>query len=188
MAETYSTRQKSILKKLEQAGEISIQLLADTLSVSTMTIHRDLNRLESAGLVVKKHGSVALFTNRATSDSHTCAMCGRPVSDRTAFTLSLTNGEQLRACCAHCGLMLQQKIENVWQSMTTDFLYGHMVSTSQATFLIGNDLTICCAPSVLAFGNRKDAERFQTGFGGKIAGMEETIEFLHRMMHAKKTA
>ncbi len=188
MDETYSNRQKSILKKLEQSGEISIQLLADSLAVSTMTIHRDLNRLESAGLVVKKHGSVALSANRAAPDSNTCAMCGRAVNDRTAFTLNLTNGEQLRACCAHCGLMLQQKIEDVWQSFTTDFLHGHVVSTPQAVFLIENELTICCAPSVLTFGNRKDAERFQKGFGGKIAGMEETIEYLHGMMHAKKMA
>jgi DeoR/GlpR family transcriptional regulator of sugar metabolism len=188
MAESYSNRQKQILQKLEQSGEISIQLLADSLSVSTMTIHRDLNRLESAGLVVKKHGSVALSNTRGAPDNNSCAMCGRAVNERTVFTLSLTNGEQLRACCAHCGLMLQQKIGDVWQSMTTDFLHGHVVSTSQATFLIGNELTICCAPSVLTFGNRKDAERFQMGFGGKIAGMEETLEYLHGMMHAKKMA
>lgn len=62
--------------------------------------------------------------------------------------------------------------------MTTDFLHGHMISANQAFYLIGSDLNICCVPSILSFGSKQEAEKFQTGFGGKLAGMDEAIQFL----------
>lgn len=79
--------------------------------------------------------------------------------------------------------MLQGKIQGTWQSLTTDYLYGHMVSATQATYLIGCEISVCCVPSILSFGSRQDAEKFQKGFGGKLATMSEAIRHLHEMMH-----
>lgn len=183
MANTNTQRQKTILEKLQQQGETTIQSLADALGVSPMTVHRDLWRLESAGLVMKGHGSVTLASNRLTTPDKSCAMCGREISKRTAYTIMQTNGEQIHACCAHCGLMLQQQTSNIWQSLSTDFLHGHVVSTAQATFLIQNELTICCSPSILTFGSRQEAEKFQKGFGGQLGNLEETIASLNGMTH-----
>jgi len=149
-----------------------------------MTIHRDLNKLAEAGRVIKKHGGVRLpSTSRQTEDSSYCAMCSKPVSQRTVFIVKLENGDELRACCSHCGLMLQSRSESVWQSLTADYLYGHMISAGQAIYLVGSEVSICCVPSVLVFGSRVEAEKFQKGFGGQLLGMDETIQHMRGMMH-----
>jgi DeoR family transcriptional regulator, copper-sensing transcriptional repressor len=44
-------------------------------------------------------------------------------------------------------------------------------------------LNICCVPSVLTFGSRQEAEKFQKGFGGQLLGMDETVKHLQGMMH-----
>ncbi len=62
--------------------------------------------------------------------------------------------------------------------MTTDFLHSHMISANQAIYLIGSDLNVCCVPSILTFGSRQEAERFRTGFGGRITDLEGAIVFL----------
>lgn len=100
-------------------------------------------------------------------------MCGKPTHGKKIFIIYLANSEQKTACCAHCGLMLLATAKGAWQSLTMDFLHGHMVSANQAIYLIGCNLTICCVPTILTFGSRQEAERFQTGFGGKLASMDE---------------
>jgi hypothetical protein len=79
--------------------------------------------------------------------------------------------------------MLLSASQGVWQSMTMDFLHGHMISASQAIFLMNSELTVCCVPSVLSFGSRAEAEKFQTGFGGQLSNMEEAIRFLRGSTH-----
>ncbi len=174
---TPSQREKQILEYLEQKGSLSIQELAARLSASPMTVHRDLNRLAAEGRVQKTHGGATLAAPPE-MDKGECAMCGKPVVERTAFVISLEDGKRRRACCPHCGLMLQQKTGGI--VLTTDFLHGHMLSASQAVYLIQSDLTVCCAPSVLSFGSRQEAEKFRKGFGGQLVDMAEAIGFLHR--------
>ncbi len=183
---TSSPRDQKILAHLQKQGHASIQELADQLAVSVMTVHRDLNRLAAAGMVVKAHGSASL-ASPASAAKDACAMCGKTVNERTAFILQLGNGEQRRACCAHCGLMLQEMTPNVTQSLTADFLHPHMVSAGQAVYLLQSEVTVCCAPSVLSFGSPQEAEKFQKGFGGRAANMKETIQALQHMMHSGHT-
>lgn len=167
-------REQKILEFLDQKGSASIKELAALLSVSPMTVHRDLNRLEAAGRVEKIHGGVMLSSSTAKGG---CAMCGKAVSERTMFVINLENGERKTACCVHCGLMLHHQAGGV--PLTADFLHNHMLSASQATYLIQSDLTVCCAPSVLSFGSRQEAEKFQKGFGGQLVDMAEAVKFLH---------
>jgi biotin operon repressor len=173
---TSSDREKKIIELLQKQGSTSIQELAEACGVSSMTIHRDLDKLAEAGIVQKKHGGAAL----ATQSPAGCAMCGKPTSERTVFIVQLESGEQKRACCAHCGLMIQNHTKGVQQSLTADYLRGHILSAGQAVYLLGSEMAVCCIPSVLTFGSRLDAERFQKGFGGKIANMQEAIEYLHK--------
>jgi DeoR family transcriptional regulator, copper-sensing transcriptional repressor len=170
-------REKKILEYLQQHGNASIQELVEIFGVSNMTIHRDLDKLEKAGHIQKKHGGAALAVTAATVEP--CAMCGKSVSERTLFLLKLENENEKRACCAHCGLMLQRHHSDAWQSLTADYLRGHMVSAKQAVYLIGCDLNICCVPSILSFGSQADAEKFQKGFGGSLVTMEQAIRHLH---------
>jgi hypothetical protein len=104
-------------------------------------------------------------------------MCGKALLERTLFIVYLPGGEQRRACCAHCGLMMQSQLGGT--GLSTDFLHNHTLSATQAVFLIQCELTVCCAPSVLSFGSRIEAEKFQAGFGGTLASMAEAVHFLH---------
>ena len=178
---TSSDREKQILDLIKKKGSVSIQDLSDTLSVSTMTIHRDLNRMEEKGLIRKRHGSASLAGEELGDAS--CAMCGKSTQGKRVFIIYLANGEQKTTCCAHCGLMLLTVTKGAWQSMTMDYLYGHMISANQAIYLIGCDLNVCCVPTILTFGSRQEAERFQTGFGGTLASMDDAIQFLMGMGH-----
>jgi len=168
-------REKTILELLQKRGSVSIQELAETCGVSAMTIHRDLDKLAKAGRLQKKHGGAAL----AQPSPNQCAMCGKPISERTAFIIQLESGEQKRACCAHCGLIIQNHAKGVQQTLAADYLRGHILSAGQATYLLDSEMTVCCMPSALSFGSRQDAEKFQRGFGGKIANMREAVEYLH---------
>jgi Fe2+ or Zn2+ uptake regulation protein len=172
---TSLNREKTILELLQKRGSVSIQELAEACGVSAMTIHRDLDKLAKAGLIQKKHGGAALME----TSPNQCAMCGKPISERTLFIVQLESGEQKRACCAHCGLMIQNHAKGVQQSLAADYLRGHILSAGQAVYLLNSEMAVCCMPSVLTFGSRQDAEKFQTGFGGEIANMREAIEYLH---------
>ena len=171
-------REKQILERLKKKGDVSVQELAETFSVSTMTIHRDLKRLEEKGQIRKRHGGASLIIDEQDQVQSPCAMCGKSTVGRKVFILYLAKGQQKSACCAHCGLMLLTVTRGAWQSMTMDFLHGHMISTNQAVYLIGCDLNVCCVPTILTFSSREEAARFQTGFGGTLASMDEAIQFL----------
>ena len=181
-------REQRILEHLKQYGSASIQEMAHAFGVSNMTIHRNLNKLVETGQVVKKHGGATLpgAGGKAMDEGFSCAMCGKPVSARTVFIVKLENGDEVRACCSHCGLMLQSRSENVWQSLTADYLYGHMISAGQAYYLVGSEVSICCVPSVLAFGSNVDVEKFQKGCGGQVLSMNDTAYYLHGTIHMQK--
>jgi DeoR family transcriptional regulator, copper-sensing transcriptional repressor len=178
-------REKKLLEYLQEHENASIQELAEVFGVSNMTIHRDLNKLEQAGYVRKKHGGAALAEKPAAAGL-VCSMCGKPVSERTLFLVKLENGEEKHTCCAHCGLILHSRVSDAWQSFTADYLHGHIVSAGQAVYVIESELTVCCVPSVLSFGSQTDAKKFQKGFGGRLADMEQTVQYLHGMMHMPK--
>jgi len=186
MAITSIDRETRILEYLKNNGSASIQQLVEAFGVSNMTIHRDLNKLADAGLILKKHGGAILSGNsRVTEDREGgCAMCGKTLSTRSLFIIKLENGEERRACCGHCGLMLHSHADAAWKSMTTDYLYGHMVSATQAVYLMGSEVSICCVPSILSFGSRQDAEKFQKGFGGVLVSLDQALNQLQGMMHS----
>jgi Fe2+ or Zn2+ uptake regulation protein len=187
MSHNSINREKKILEYLQQHGNASIQELVEIFGVSNMTIHRDLDKLEKAGYVQKKHGGATLVGKQGLAGNNVCEMCRKPVSGRTLFLVKLENGEEKHACCAHCGLMLHSREPNIWQSLTADYLRGHVVSAKQAVYVIGSELNICCVPSVLSFGMREDAVKFQRGFGGTLMTMEQAIHQLHGMMHTLET-
>ena len=60
---TMDERQKRILDLLEAEGEIKVENLADRLNVSQVTMRKDLDILETQGLVERIHGS-AIFSQR----------------------------------------------------------------------------------------------------------------------------
>ncbi len=49
-------RQTNILNMINQAGQVTVNEIMDALSVSDMTVRRDLNDLSQRGLLVRTHG------------------------------------------------------------------------------------------------------------------------------------
>ena len=74
------TRQKEILKLLENRGSVTLQELKDHLNTSESTIRRDLNTLDAQGKLVKVFGgAVAGVTKRRKEfrrKKTDCTLCG----------------------------------------------------------------------------------------------------------------
>lgn len=173
-------RRQEILSHLRKNDSGSTQELAELLSVSAMTIHRDLDRLAEDGEVVKVHGGAILLrptTPLASNHASTCPMCQQSVREQLAFVLQFNDKSQKQACCPHCGLMMMN-MQSPALVLATDFLHGNKVNALQATYLIAPELKTCCSPAVIAFSSYEDAQHFQQGFGGEIASFLKTKDFL----------
>jgi DeoR family transcriptional regulator of aga operon len=64
-----SERHEEILRRLNEAGKVSVQNLSSELSVSEVTIRKDLRILEDKNLLFRTHGG-ATQSNPYTSDRH----------------------------------------------------------------------------------------------------------------------
>ncbi|MFN3309738.1 MAG: DeoR family transcriptional regulator [Anaerolineales bacterium] len=171
-------RQRLLLERLSTQEVLTIADLAQELSVSKMTIHRDLEALQQAGLILKRHGKIFATAKLRGEDATHCQMCNRNIAAQNLFTLLTREGRKISYCCPHCGLLAYGCRQDVWQSLATDFLHGHVISAWQAYFLVEPGLQICCSPSVLAFASEEEVKRFQKGFGGRIETLQAAIDFL----------
>ncbi len=190
-------RQEQIMEWLVAERWLAIDVLAERLGVSVMTVHRDLDQLAAGRRVQKMYGGVELVEPRSTRETApdspvvACALCRVDVPYRTAFTVQRDNGELLHACCPHCGLLLLGSFDEALNiALTRDFLYGRMVNVIQAVYVLESRIELCCVPSVLCFANQTDARDFVRGFGGRMMGFDEVNSYLrqqhchHRMNHS----
>ncbi|NUQ36769.1 MAG: DeoR/GlpR transcriptional regulator [Caldilineales bacterium] len=166
-------RRQHILAQIQAAGKVQAAHLAAHFGVSRMTIHRDLAYLHARGWARKVFGgAVAMETESvepaAGAPAGGCAMCGARLRQRTAFVLQCADGARLHACCPHCGLMLLAGRGDVVSALAADFLHGRMINVRDAAFLVGPELSLCCAPTILCFASRAEGERFRQGFGGDL--------------------
>jgi hypothetical protein len=175
-------RQQFILDTLASQGSVRIDDLASALDVSAMTVHRDLDQLASAGRLRKVRGG-AVPAEPVEMDE-LCLACYGTLSPRTQMVLHWADGSQRRACCPHCGLMvLGRDAESIASVLVTDFLFGRIVNGRTASYLAAPDLSICCTPTVLAFEDARNAQRFQAGFGGEIFDLDGALAFVRTSMH-----
>lgn len=171
-------RQEKIAAHLSETETCTIQELAEEFSVSSMTIHRDLDKLSEQGEVIKVHGGVMLRPSpKATDAPSTCPMCQQGVREQLAFSLQFDDGSSKQACCPHCGLMMLNMDEPSLM-LATDFLHGNKVNAVQAIYLVKPILKTCCSPAVISFELREDAQRFQQGFGGELMDFVAARDFL----------
>lgn len=166
---------------------VKIADLSKELNVSEMTIHRDVKQLVDDGFVMKTFGGISLAQTSATipvTDNQTCSLCHRPINERFAYQLILTNNRTERACCSHCGLIRQLQLGNeVVQAITYDFFTGTTMGANITYFIINPSVQItCCQPQILAFNSKQNAERFSKGFGGRVCTLQEALEVIQEHM------
>ncbi|MEO8607857.1 MAG: DeoR family transcriptional regulator [Chloroflexota bacterium] len=184
MSDIPSVRQEQILRWLQDSRTLTIDELALRLGISLMTVHRDLDVLVHAGLVEKVHGGVILpdIKRAVTGDDSGCKCCHLPLVSRSAFVIQTETGEQLQACCPHCGLLLLNDYP-ASAVLAKDFLYGRTVNAWQAFYLLESDVTLCCVPSALCFATLADAEHFQQGFNGTVMTFADALDYMDTRHH-----
>jgi hypothetical protein len=190
-------RRKDLLAIIQDKGGLSLKEITEQFDVSKMTIHRDLDILESRGLIRRIFGGAVpadesksavlaaapspspVRTTHPVQPMDTCLVCLRPVTQHLLYGLTLATGEQCFACCPHCGLSahLRHK-ENITSAMTADFISGRPHPAHRSFYLMGSSAAPCCTPSILTFENEDQAKRFQAGFGGSVGSLQEALDFL----------
>jgi DeoR/GlpR family transcriptional regulator of sugar metabolism len=73
-------RQKHILDRLSETGQLSISELVEGLQVSADTIRRDLSELEKQGVLQKSHGGAIALNVPAMTRQGRNALLPRPSS------------------------------------------------------------------------------------------------------------
>lgn len=179
-------RKEKILELIKE-GYNNVKALSQYFGVSLMTIYRDVRELEKEGKLIRKHGEIKLKTLEDTKEGkeekNACAYCTKLVDKRLEFIYHLKNGK-IRACCAHCGLLLYGNIkeDQVEACMTWDFISGNPINCYSAWYVIGSSAVPCCSPSVIAFSSKEHAENFAKGFGGVVVDFEKGVEAIKEMM------
>jgi hypothetical protein len=160
-----SPRQQDVLNLLNnKKGTVTIRGIQEEIGASQATAYREAQALIQHGLAVKIPGGIRKL--ETTSDR--CLQCHGEVNIRLAVLIENEKGAQSKGCCPHCALMALHDSSNVRTSMTPDFIYGTMLNTRQAWYVIHKDMAICCRPAVLSFAREEDARSFAKGFGGEV--------------------
>jgi len=180
-------RQKRIREWLQEKQSVKISELSAWLDVSEMTIHRDVKSLIAEGFAEKTFGGIMLKAETQTSYVYAdmCAYCSRPVKERLAYRLIMSDHTIKHACCAHCGLLLHQQYEtDAVQAICHDFLMETTISALQAWYVMDSSLNIgCCQPQVLSFDQKHHAQQFADGFGGAVYTFSEATEVICKKMN-----
>ncbi|RLQ96199.1 DeoR/GlpR transcriptional regulator [Falsibacillus albus] len=177
-------RKKQILSWLRKEGSIKIGEISKRLQVSEMTIYRDLKPLIEQEEVYRTSGGITLRKEAPSLPNHTCTYCHKISLTKFSIQILTLDQEVEHACCAHCGLLRFHDIENdVAQIICKDFLHDTTLNAKTAYYLFNPDLSInCCMPTVLTFGSLKNAQQFQTGFGGNLLSFPDAIVEIKKVM------
>ncbi len=179
-------RKEKILELITQ-GYRNVKSLAQYFGVSLMTIYRDVRELEKEGRIVRKHGELLLKEEAGEileEKTPSCAYCTKPIEKRLEFTYRIKRGKIIKACCAHCGLLLYKNIkeEEIEACMTWDFINCKPLSCFSAWYVIGSSALPCCTPSAIAFSSKEEAEKFAKGFGGMVLDFECSLKAIEELM------
>jgi len=71
---------------------------------------------------------------------------------------------------------------DVVSGLALDFIHGQMINLRTATFLVNPDVVVCCTPAVLCFADDEEASRFQKGFRGTVATLEDAKKLIRKEM------
>lgn len=178
-------RKKEILKLIE-TGLNNVKSLANHFGVSLMTIYRDVRELEKEGKLLRKHGELVIKGEEESLEEHKdlCAFCEKAVDKRLEFVYITSKNKKIKACCAHCGLLLYRNFKegDIQSCITKDFISGNPISCFNAYYVLGTSVIPCCSPPALAFARKEDAHKFKKGFDGVVANFEEAVKIVEELM------
>jgi hypothetical protein len=184
-------RRQRLISLIREQKRVSLHEIKESFDGSTMTLHRDLAVIEAQGLIRRYFGGVVSTENVTPEFAPADAlgyMSGRtnPVTSRSAYMTTFTDGQQSVSCCPVSGLKIHLGHNgNIASAAATDLVSCRLVPAESAYFLIGSNAEPCCSPSILAFADIEQARRFQTGFGGFLGTLEETMV---RLRHSTLSA
>ncbi len=96
------------------------------------------------------------------STNHSCSLC----------IIYYWNGRKECYCCPHCAFpekVRETKLGYQIQKMTVmDFETGKGINAFKSYYLVGSRLKTCCTPSIVAFHDFHQAQRYQSQYGGAI--------------------
>jgi hypothetical protein len=106
-----------------------------------------------------------------------CAQCTSAFSadSPTRFTITRQHGKVLYGCCAHCGLLLVSRLDDVTAVTTRDANSGKGLDATTAYYVANPKAHCCCCESTLAFATREDAEQYQQQHGGTVFSYEDAL-------------
>jgi hypothetical protein len=122
------------------------------------------------------------------SNADECYVCKRPIHAHSK-TVAVSNGHSRLFCCPACALsQYEQTGKTTSITRLTSFLTGEPLSPDHAYVVRASDVNMCertkevvdadkraadlrydrCAPSLIAFAERSDAEGFAREHGGEV--------------------
>lgn len=81
-------RHELIVSQIRRSGSVRVADLAEQLDVSEMTVRRDLDALDDAGLIVKVHGGATMRVERASDEPGFAAKSRRNIHEKRAIAAS----------------------------------------------------------------------------------------------------
>lgn len=174
-------RQKRILELIQDKQSMKISELSNILSVSEMTIHRDLKPLIKQKNIIKTFGGITLVHTQETKEPNkSCILCGREVHERMAYRLISPDNKVEIACCAHCGLLRHKQLGDlVIQTICYDFFRQTTINATLGWYVMDTTIDIgCCQPQVLTFEWKEHANKFVEGFGGNVYSFNKAMEMV----------
>lgn len=81
-------RHEVILAEVRRRGSVRVAELAVLLGVSDMTVRRDLDQLDSAGVLTKVHGGALLASERSADEPGFSAKSNRNVAEKHAIAMA----------------------------------------------------------------------------------------------------
>lgn len=141
-------------------------------------------------------------------NSGTCQVCDRKECRAVLFGLRTRWGFPVKTCCPRCAITAMKNTPGLKAVYATDFSTGREVDAKTAIYVEGGNTVMChkaeafpdevrgaanftvydrCLPSLIAFGNQKEAEEYQRTHGGTIFTFDQLVAFQKAGFEKKRT-
>lgn len=117
-------RQIKIMEMLQKNGSAQVDDLAKNLGVSTMTIRRDLEKLQDEGIIERCHGGAVIKQEVAYADKQ------------------IINNEEKYLIAAKCAELVQENSSVFLDAGTTTYEIAKLISDIPGILVVTNDLEI----------------------------------------------